>query len=116
MTQDFAAIWQAAEKVVYSTALAAPSTARTRIERDFNPAAVRALKASDAADISVGGPTLAASALRAGLVDECHLFLHPILIGAGLPSLPDNLRLPLELLDERRFASGVVHLHYRVAG
>ena len=111
---DFARLWQAAEKIVYSRTLTTASTARTRIERVFDPEAVRQLKASAGADISVGGPTLAAEALRAGLVDECHLFLTPVLVGGGIPSLPDHVRLDLELLDQPRlFGKGVVHLHYR---
>jgi dihydrofolate reductase len=113
--RDFAAIWQGAEKVVYSTTLSSASTPRTRIEHTFDPAAVRAHKASAERDISVGGPTLAAQALRAGLVDECHLFLSPIVVGGGTPSLPEGLRVRLELLAERRFDNGVVYLHYRTA-
>ena len=89
------------------------ATARTRIERDFDPEAVRRLKASADADLTVGGPGLAANAFRAGLVDECQLFLSPIVVGGGTPSLPDKVRLELELLDERRFGNGVVYLHYR---
>jgi dihydrofolate reductase len=112
---DFAAIWQAADKVVYSRTLEAPSTARTRIEREFDPEAVRRMKASADSDISIGGPNLAAEAIRAGLVDELHLLLHPIVIGGGTPSLPDGVRWGLELLAERRFANGVVHLHYRTS-
>jgi dihydrofolate reductase len=114
-TQDFAAIWQAADKVVYSRTLEAASSARTRIERDIDPQAVQQLKASAGADISMGGPELAAQAIRAGLVDEYHLFLTPIIVGGGNSALPDDVRLELELLDERRFASGVVHLHYRTS-
>jgi len=110
---DYAAIWRAADKVVYSTTLTTVSTDRTRLEPAFDPDAVRALKATDARDLSIGGPHLAAEAMRAGLVDEINLFLHPIVVGGGNPALPDHLRVPLELLDERRFASGVVHLHYR---
>jgi dihydrofolate reductase len=110
---DFAQIWQAAEKVVYSRGLEAVSTARTRLEREFDPEAVRAMKAHAAADITIGGPGLAAHAIRAGLVDECHLFLSPIVVGGGTPALPGDVRVALELLDERRFANGVVHLHYR---
>jgi dihydrofolate reductase len=112
-TGDFAGIWRAADKVVYSRTLDTVSTARTRIERDFDPEAVRALKASADADLTVGGPGLAANAFRAGLVDECQLFLSPIVVGGGTPSLPDKVRLELELLDERRFGNGVVYLHYR---
>jgi dihydrofolate reductase len=113
VVQDFAEIWQAADKIVYSTTLATVSSARTRIERDFDPEAVRQMKASAGRDISVGGPDLAAQAIKAGLVDECHLFLTPIVVGGGKRSLPDDVRVTLELLDERRFGNGVVHLHYR---
>jgi dihydrofolate reductase len=112
--RDFAQIWQAADKIVYSRTLKEPSTARTRIEREFDPEAVRKIKASARADMTVGGPDLAASAFRAGLVDECHLFLAPIVVGGGNPALHDRLRMELELLDERRFRAGMVHLHYRV--
>jgi dihydrofolate reductase len=111
---DYAAIWQAADKVVYSRTLAAVTTARTRIERDFAPAAIRQMKAEAARDITIGGPELAAQALWAGLVDECHLFLTPVVVGGGQPALPHHIRLSLDLLDERRFGNGVVHLHYRV--
>lgn len=111
---DYAAIWQAAEKVVYSTTLTTPSSARTRIEPVFDPEAIRALKDTSERDISIGGPGLAAHALRAGLVDELHLFLSPIVVGGGKPALPDGLRLQLDLLAERRFTGGAVHLHYRV--
>jgi dihydrofolate reductase len=113
--RDYTAIWRAAEKIVYSRTLEEVASARTRIEREFDPEAVRALKAAADADISVGGPELAGEALRAGLVDECHLLLTPIVIGGGNPALPDGVRVPLELLAERRFGNGVVHLHYRVA-
>ena len=111
--RDYAKIWQAADKIVYSRTLAEVSSARTRIERDFDIDAVRHLKATADRDISVGGPDLAAQAIEAGLVDELHLFLAPVVVGGGKPSLPDKVRLELELLDERRFANGVVHLHYR---
>ena len=111
--RDYAEIWQAADKVVYSRTLKTPSSARTRIEPDFDPEAIRQMKTSAERDISVGGPELAAHAIRAGLVDECHLFLTPILVGGGTPSLPDNVRVELELLDERRFRGGVVYLRYR---
>jgi dihydrofolate reductase len=111
---DYAGIWRAAEKVVYSRGLSEVSSARTRIERELDPAAIRDLKASAAADISIGGPELAGQAIAAGLVDECHLFLSPILVGGGKRALPDRVHARLELLDERRFANGVVHLHYRV--
>jgi dihydrofolate reductase len=114
ITRDFATIWRAADKIVYSTTLDAVSTARTRIEHSFDLDAVRELKASAERDISVGGPTLAAQAFEAGLVDELHLFLNPIVVGGGKPALPDGVLLHLELLDERRFGGGVVHLHYRI--
>jgi dihydrofolate reductase len=113
VVEDFAQIWQAADKIVYSRTLETVSSARTRIERDFDPEAVGQLKASAGRDLSVGGPDLAAQAIKAGLVDEYHLFLTPIVVGGGKPSLPDQVRVKLELLDERRFGSGVVHLHYR---
>ena len=111
--RDFTDIWRAADKIVYSTTLETVPSARTRIERDFNPAAVRQMKASAERDITVGGPDLAAQAIKAGLVDECHLFLTPVVVGGGKQFLPDKVRLELELLDERRFGNGVVHLHYR---
>jgi dihydrofolate reductase len=110
--QDFAEIWRAADKIVYSRTLETVSTARTRLERDFDPEVVRQLKAGAERDISVGGTHLAAQAIRAGLVDEVHLFFAPVIVGGGKQALPDSVRLQLELLDERRFANGVVHLHY----
>jgi dihydrofolate reductase len=110
--QDFAEIWRAAEKIVYSRTLQTPSSGRTRIERDFRPGAVRQLKQSSARDITVGGAELAGEAIAAGLVDECHLYLVPILLGGGKRALPGNVRAQLGLLAERRFPSGVVHLHY----
>jgi dihydrofolate reductase len=112
-TRDFAEIWRAADKVVYSRTLAAPSSARTRIERDFDPEAVRQMKAAAERGLTVGGPNLAAHAFKAGLVDECHLFLAPIVVGGGNQALPDHVRVRLELLDERRFGNGVVFLRYR---
>jgi dihydrofolate reductase len=111
--QDFAGIWRAADKIVYSTTLDAVSSARTRIERDFDPEAVSRLKAEAERDLTVGGPQLAAQAFKAGLVDECHLFLAPIVVGGGKQCLPDDVRLELELLDERRFGNGMVHVRYR---
>jgi dihydrofolate reductase len=113
VTRDFAAIWQAADKVVYSRTLERVSSARTRIERAFEPDAVRALKAAAERDITVGGAEVAGQALAAGLVDECHLFLNPIVVGGGTAALPGGVRLELELLGERRFGNGVVHVHYR---
>jgi dihydrofolate reductase len=111
---DYAGIWRAADKIVYSRTLDTPSSGRTRIEREFEPDAVRQLKTSSGADIAVGGAELAGRALAAGLVDECHLFLCPIVVGGGKRALPDNVRTRLELLGQRRFRNGVVHLHYRV--
>jgi dihydrofolate reductase len=114
VVQDYARIWRAADKVVYSTTLATASTARTRIERTFNPDAVRQLKDSTGHAISISGPTLAASALEAGLVDECRVFLNPVAVGGGKRYLADGLSLKLELLEERRFGNGVIYLRYRV--
>ena len=111
--QAFAQLWQAADEVVYSTTLDPVSTARTRIEREFDPEAVRRMKAAAERDLTVGGPALAAHAFRARLVDECHLFLAPVVVGGGKQSLPDDVRLDLELVDERRFGNGMVHLRYR---
>ena len=111
---DFAAAWQAADKVVHSTTLDDVPTARTRIERRFDPGAVRALADSAARDVLVGGPTLAAQALAAGIVDECRLWVWPLLLGGRNPALPADVRADLELLDEHRFAGGVVGLRYRV--
>ena len=110
---DFAQIWQAADKIVYSTTLATASSARTRIERAFDPEAVRQMKAAAERDITVGGPDLAAQALKAGLVDEIQLFVAPVLVGGGNPALPSHVRLKLELLDERRFGNEMVYLRYR---
>ena len=114
--RDFAEIWRGAEKVVYSRTLAPEdiATARTRIEHEFDPEAVRAMKESSAADLGVGGPGLAASAWRAGLVDELQLFLAPVIVGGGTRALPDGVRTDLELLEERRFADGFAYLRYRV--
>jgi dihydrofolate reductase len=113
LMRDFAQIWQAADKIVYSKTLEAVSTGRTRIEREFDPDALRQMKASAERDLAVGGPSLAAHAFTAGLVDECHLFVAPIVVGGGKQSLPDDVRLELDLLDERRFGNGMVHLRYR---
>ena len=111
---DFADVWQRSEKVVYSTSLEAPTTARTRLERSFDPDVVRKMKASDSGDLAVAGPNLAAQALTAGLVDEFHLFVHPVFIGGGKPALPTDARANLELLDECRFGDGCVYLRYRI--
>jgi dihydrofolate reductase len=112
--RDYAEIWRAADKVVYSTTLDAVSSARTRIERVFDPDAVREMKRLAERDISIGGPELAAQAIRAGLVDECQLLVSPIVVGAGKPALPDQVRVGLETLDTRRFGNGVVYLRYRM--
>ena len=114
VTRDYAEIWRAAEKIVYSRTLQTLLSARTRIERDFDPAAIRRFKESSGRDITIGGAELAGEAIAAGLVDECHLFLGPIVVGGGKRALPDDVRAQLELLAERRFRSGVVHLHYAV--
>jgi len=114
ITRDFAEIWQAANKIVYSTTLQTVSTRKTQLERNFDPEAIRRLKESAREDITIGGPELAAHAFRAGVIDECQLFLTPVIVGGGKPSLPDNVRLGLELLDERRFDNGTVFLRYRV--
>jgi dihydrofolate reductase len=116
VVEDYAGIWRAADKVVYSTTLDEPSSARTRIERVFDADAVRRLKATAERDLSVGGPGLAAHAIAAGLVDEYLLFLVPEIVGGGTPALPDGVRLSLELLDERRFANGTMYLRYRATG
>ena len=113
LTRDFAEIWQAADKIVYSRTLQAVSTRKTQLERTFDPEAIRQLKQAVDRNIAIGGPELAAHAFRAGLIDECHLFLTPIIVGGGKASLPDDVRLELELMEERRFESGVVFLHYR---
>jgi dihydrofolate reductase len=115
ITRDYAEIWRAADKVVYSRSLDTVSSERTRIEREFDPAAVRRMKSAADRDISIGGAELAGQAIKAGLVDECHLLLSPVIVGGGTKALPDGARLQLELLDERRFGNGVVHLHYRIA-
>jgi dihydrofolate reductase len=112
--RDFAEIWQAADKIVYSRTLATVSSARTRIKRDFDPDAIRQMKAGDGRDITVGGPDLAAQAMKAGLVDELHLLVAPIVVGGGTHFLPNNVRVNLGVLDERRFGSGVVHLRYSI--
>jgi dihydrofolate reductase len=113
VSRDFAELWRAADKVVYSTSLGTVSSARTRIERAFDPGAIRELKARAARDLSVGGPGLAGQALAAGLVDECQLFVTPIVVGGGTHWLPGDVRIELDLLGERRFAGGVVFLRYR---
>jgi dihydrofolate reductase len=109
---DYADIWRAADKVVFSTTLTEASTPRTRLERAFNPATVQQLVAEAQGDVGIGGPGLAAQAIRAGLVEEFHLFLNPVVVGGGTRALPDGVRLDLELVEERRFGNGVVHLHH----
>jgi dihydrofolate reductase len=113
--RDFAEIWRAAEKIVYSRTLQTASSARTRIERNFDADKIRRLKDTSGSDITIGGAELAGQAIRAGLVDQCHLFLTPIVVGRGKRALPDDVRTPLELLGERRFGNGVVYLHYCVS-
>jgi dihydrofolate reductase len=110
---DYAQIWRAADKVVYSRTLENVSSERTRIEREFDPEAVRAMKVAAERDLGIGGPELATEAIRAGLVDEYHLFLSPIVVGGGTRALPDGVRWQLELVSERRFGNGAVHVHYR---
>jgi riboflavin biosynthesis pyrimidine reductase len=110
----FGPIWQAADKIVYSRLLDTVSTPKTRLEREFDPQAVRELKDQWPRDATVGGPTLAAHAIRAGLVDEVHLFVMPMMLGGGKRILPDNVRLKLDLVDERRFAHGMVYLRYHM--
>jgi len=114
VTRDFAEIWRAADKIVYSRTLQTVSSARTRIERDLDTDAIRRLKETSGSDITIGGAELAGQAIAAGLVDELHLLLGPIVVGGGKRALPDNVRAELELMDERRFGSGVVHLQYRM--
>jgi len=109
---DFAGIWKAADKIVYSRTLDTVSSARTRIERTFNPDVVRQLKSDADRELSIGGPDLAGQAIRAGLVDEIHLFLSPVIVGGGNPALPNTVRVNLELLDLRRFGNGAIHVHY----
>jgi dihydrofolate reductase len=110
--REYADIWRAADKVVYSRTMEAVASKRTRIERDFEPQAVRELKEGAAHDLMIGGPSLAARAFEAGLVDECHLFLSPVIVGGGNRALPDDVRMDLELLDERRFGNGTIYLRY----
>ena len=115
LTADFASAWRAADKVVYSTTLTAVSTASTRLEHRFDPDAVQKLKVEATSDLTIGGANLAARAFEAGLVDECRLFVWPIILGGGKPALPAGLRTDLKLLDEHRFDNGVLHLRYRVS-
>lgn len=110
---DFAEVWQSADKIVFSRTLAAVSTRKTQIERNFNPEAIRQLKEAAKQDIMIGGPELAAQAFRSNLIDECHLFITPFILGGGKQALPDNVRIELELLEERRFRGGTVFLRYK---
>ena len=114
ITREFAQIWRAAEKIVYSRSLQAVSSDRTKIEREFDLNTIRRLKESSIADMTISGPELAGQAMSAGLIDECQLLLNPIVLGRGKRALPDNLHMRFELLGERRFRSGVIHLHYHV--
>jgi dihydrofolate reductase len=111
---DFANVWQAADKVVYSTTLDAVSTAKTRLEWNFDPDSIREMKASATTDLTVGGARLAGDALKAALVDECHLIIRPVLVGGGKPALPRGTRIDLELIDDRRLSNGVMYVRYRV--
>jgi dihydrofolate reductase len=115
LMSDFAHVWQAANKVVYSSTLHEVSTTKTQLARNFDPGAIRDMKASATKDLTVTGPNLSAHAFRAALVDECQLFIQPVFVGAGKSSLPRDMRANLELLDERRFSNGVVYVRYRVA-
>jgi dihydrofolate reductase len=112
---EFATAWQAGDKIVYSTTLQDVATARTRLERSFEVDSVLAMKRSAKSDLTVGGANLAAHAFKGGLVDELHLFVHPVIVGGGKPALPRDTRAQLELMDERRFTSGIVYLRYRIA-
>ena len=114
VTRDFAEIWRAADKVVYSRTLAEPSSTRTRIEREFEPETVRSLVSAAEQDVLIGGAELAGQAITAGLVDDIHLFVAPVIIGGGTPALPDHVRIELELVAVDRFDNGVVHVHHRV--
>ncbi|WP_229074537.1 dihydrofolate reductase family protein [Actinoplanes sp. DH11] len=111
---DYSEIWRAADKIVYSSTLTEPRSARTRIERTFDPEAVRALKESAGRDLAIGGPTLAGEAYRAGLIDEVCLIICPVIVGGGTRALPDGVRRDLTLLDQRTFAKGTVFARYRV--
>jgi dihydrofolate reductase len=115
VARDYLSIWRSAEKVVFSRTLQTPSSAKTRVEREFDPRVIQEMKSSQERDITVGGPNLAAQAFKAGLVDECQLFLMPVVLGGGKPSLPSDVRFEVEVLSERRFRSGVVFLHYRTS-
>jgi len=110
--QEFATLWRTADKIVYSKTLEDVSSARTQLERDFDPAAIRRMKITAERDLAVAGPTLAAHAFLAGLVDECQLFIAPVMVGGGIRSLPDNARLDLDLLDDHRFGNGMIYLRY----
>lgn len=114
LMREFARIWQTADKIVYSKTLQEVSTGRTKIDHEFNPEVIRKLKESSKGDITIGGPELAAQAMNAGLVDECYLLIHPIILGGGKRAFPEETRIQLELLKEHCFTSGVVHLHYRI--
>jgi dihydrofolate reductase len=114
LSADFAQLWQAADKIVYSTTLDAGSTTRTRLERRFDPDSVRAIKSSAASDLTIGGSTLAAHAFSAGLIDEYQLFVYPVLVGEGKPAFSGDARVQLDLLEEHRFGNGVVNLRYRI--
>jgi len=113
---EFARVWQKAEKIVFSRTLTGTTPRHTRVERDFDLEAIRTLKRESPHDINIGGAELAGLALEADLVDECHLFLHPVIVGGGKPAFRTGLRRKLELLETRRFSTGVIHVRYRLRG
>jgi dihydrofolate reductase len=115
-TQDYAQIWQAANKVVYSKTLRKVSSSKTHIEQNFDPASIENLKLNSESDLSIGGPELATAAFRAGLVDECHMFVAPVVVGLGKKAMPFNFQLQLDLIEERRFGNGMVYLRYIIKG
>lgn len=112
---DFANMWQAADKVVYSTTLEDVATAKTRLERSFDADAIRTMKASATGHLTVGGANLAGQAFEAGLIDECRLFIYPVLVGGGKPAFPRHVRVNLDLIDQQQFRGGVIYLRYRIA-
>lgn len=114
--RDFARVWQKPEKIVFSRTLTGATTRNTGVERDFDPVAIRTLKRESEHDISIGGAEVAGLALQADLVDECHLFVNPVIVGGGKPAFRPRVRCDLELLEMRRFDTGVIHVHYRLRG
>ena len=114
LKRDFAEVWQAANKIVFSTTLENLPTRKTQLMRSFEPETIRQLKANSEHDILIEGPEIASHAFRAGLIDECHLFILPVVVGGGKSAIPNNLRLNLELLEEQHFGNGTVYLRYRI--